>query len=336
MISSSSRVKRGSGFNPVTPTFASFGRYADVGSERIESSHPGLRLHGLSASSPRSRWKLTSHTEVGSSSTLYVEKGTLLGMNITYLSQVLVQAHVHWYPCCADLGYSWDIWDAESTQVFYEQVLPYIHPETLRPLMGICVPTTISLYSAAAGRLSLAVELPHHVGWREADPYISVELKEKVITAYQNIHGRGILHNDVKLENVLIGWSWFLSIFPVSSSPRVGDDDKVTIVDFCKMVVNPEPADLALEMRVVKFILDHDDAKETEYERLRRAESRVEKNLWRSRLRRAAESQELTEEVTPDEPPSQDEIAVSVSPSLAISFRSFLGISPPRSAPGAS
>ena len=80
------------------------------------------------------------------------------------------------------------------------------------------------------------------------------------------------------------------------------------------MVVNSEPADLVLEMRVVKFILDYDGAKETEYERVRRAELRVEKNLWRSRLRRAAESQELTEEVSPDEPPSQDEIAVSVPP----------------------
>ena len=91
--------------------------------------------------------------------------------------------------------------------MFYEQILPYIHPETLRPLMGTCVPTVISLYSAVAGRLSLAMELPHPVGWREADPHISAELKEKVITAYQNIHRQGILHNDVKLENVLIGWS---------------------------------------------------------------------------------------------------------------------------------
>ena len=106
-----------------------------------------------------------------------------------------------------------------------------------------------------------------------------------------------------------------MSNFPVASSPRVGDDDRVTIVDFCKMVINPEPADLALEMRVVKFALDYDGAKEIECERLRRAESRTERNLWRSRLRRTAKSQQLAEEVEPDEPPSQDEIIVSV-PSL--------------------
>jgi hypothetical protein len=79
--------------------------------------------------------------------------------------------------------------------------------------MGICAPTVIGLYNAAGGRLSLAMELPHPIGWREADPHISVELKEKVIVAYQNVHGRNILHNDVKLENALIGVSEILLQF---------------------------------------------------------------------------------------------------------------------------
>lgn len=94
-------------------------------------------------------------------------------------------------------------------------------------------------------------------------------------------------------------------------SSRAGKDDQVTIVDFCKMAIDPEPADLALEMRAVKFILDYDGAKKAEYERLRRAESRMEKNVWRSGLRRAAKSKELADGVEPDEPPSQDEIDVS-------------------------
>lgn len=102
------------------------------------------------------------------------------------------------------------------------------------------------------------------------------------------------------------------------------------------MVVDPEPADLVLEMRVVRFMLDYDGAKEVEYERLRKAESRVEKNLWRSRLRRAAESQELAGEVAPDDPPSQDEVAVSVPPSLHISICSLPETSPPRSAASSS
>ncbi|KAF9654316.1 hypothetical protein BDM02DRAFT_92140 [Thelephora ganbajun] len=262
---SSSRLKYGSGSNTATQTFMPFGRYADVGSHKIKNSHPGLRLHSWFFSSPRFRQKLTNCTQVGSASTLYLNKGTLLGKDITYLSQV------------------WNVWDAELTQAFYEQLLPYIHPETLRPLMGICAPTVIGIYSAAAGRSSLAMELPHPVGWRQADPYISAELKEKVIIAYQNIHARNILHNDVKLENILIG-----------------DDEKVTIVDFCKMVVDPEPADLALEMRIVKFMLDYDGAKEAEYERLRSAETWVE-------TLRTAKGQMLAVEVESGAP-SQDEI----------------------------
>jgi len=103
------------------------------------------------------------------------------------------------------------------------------------------------------------------------------------------------------------------------------------------MVVDPDPADLALEMRVVKFMLDYDGAKETEYERLRKAESRVKRNLWRSRFRRAAKSQELADELEPDQPPSQDEIDVSVPPSPpAIPVRSPPEISSLRSAVEAS
>ena len=85
----------------------------------------------------------------------------------------------------------------------------------------------------------------------------------------------------------------------------------MTIVDFCKMVIDSEPADLALEMRVVKFILDYDGAKKAEYERLRRADSRVERNLRKSRLRRKIKNKEPDDEVEPDEPPSQEEIDVS-------------------------
>ena len=113
----------------------------------------------------------------------------------------------HLFPRHVDVCHSWNAWDAESTQLFYEQVLPYIHPETLRPLMGICTPTVIGIYNTAAGGLSLAMELPHTTGWCQADPYISAELKERVIMAYQTIHGRNILHNDAKLENILIGAS---------------------------------------------------------------------------------------------------------------------------------
>lgn len=102
--------------------------------------------------------------------------------------------------------------------MFYEQVLPYIDPETLRPLMGICTPTVIGIHTSATGRFTLAMELPNPTGWRSADPYISAELKEKIITAYKSIHVRNILHNDVKLENILIGGSRLFTHFSRVSS----------------------------------------------------------------------------------------------------------------------
>jgi hypothetical protein len=87
------------------------------------------------------------------------------------------------------------------------------------------------------------------------------------------------------------------------------------------MVVYPRPADFFLEMRAVKFIIDYHDAKRIEYERTRRAVARVERNLWRSKLRQAAKSQELADEVEPDEPPSQEEIEVSAPSSFVRNLR---------------
>ena len=44
--SGSSRVKARSGSNSVPQTFKPFGRYVDVGSQKIKSTRPGIRLHG--------------------------------------------------------------------------------------------------------------------------------------------------------------------------------------------------------------------------------------------------------------------------------------------------
>lgn len=79
------------------------------------------------------------------------------------------------------------------------------------------------------------------------------------------------------------------------------------------MVVDPDPADLALEARAVKFMLDYDGAKELEYERLRRAESQEGKDFRRSWLRRAAENLGLSNEAGYDGLPSRDAIDVCTS-----------------------
>ena len=76
------------------------------------------------------------------------------------------------------------------------------------------------------------------------------------------------------------------------------------------MVVDAKPADLALEMRIVKFMLDYNGAKEAEYEKLRRAESRAGKDARRSWLHRAAETLGLTSGEEYGVPPSLNEIDV--------------------------
>jgi hypothetical protein len=93
------------------------------------------------------------------------------------------------------------------------------------------------------------------------------------------------------------------------------------------MVVDPEPADLVLEMRAVKFMLDYDGAKEAEYRRLRRAESQMGKTFRRSWLRRTAESLGFGNQTDHDRQPPQDEIDVCVPPFFSISICSLPGLS---------
>lgn len=79
--------------------------------------------------------------------------------------------------------------------------------------MGICIPTVIGAYATTAGRITLAMEPPHHIGWHEADPYASLELKDKIVEAYRKIHAQGVLHNDVELRHMLIGERFDLLFF---------------------------------------------------------------------------------------------------------------------------
>ena len=67
------------------------------------------------------------------------------------------------------------------------------------------------------------------------------------------------------------------------------------------MAANPEPANLALEIRAIEFIIDHDGANEVECERLRSPESRIEKNLRRCMFRRTTERRVLTDTQQPQD-----------------------------------
>lgn len=85
---SSPQENPASGPNPGNPTFTPFGKYADVGTHEIMNTHPGVRFHGWFASLLVFYRKLINRTQVGSASTLHLNKGSLLGKDIAYISQV--------------------------------------------------------------------------------------------------------------------------------------------------------------------------------------------------------------------------------------------------------
>ena len=62
------------------------------------------------------------------------------------------------------------------------------------------------------------------------------------------------------------------------ATTRTGGHGKVAIVNLGKMVVDPESADLTMEMNISQPTLSYDDMKERECKRLRRAGSRMGEN----------------------------------------------------------
>lgn len=96
------------------------------------------------------------------------------------------------------------------------QLYMYSHPELLRPLQGTCVSYVIGVSEPHEGRVAVAMEMPHPVGWKEVDAYESDAAKDAIMHAYKTLHSRGILHGHVQHEHVLLG---DLSIVVMYCSP---------------------------------------------------------------------------------------------------------------------
>jgi hypothetical protein len=157
------------------------------------------------------------------------------------------------------------------------QIFLYASSDHLRPLQGVYVPRLIRvLYKAQATEFSGLMEPPHHIGWQTAGSNISQLLKAAIVEAYRKIHNQGVLHNSVDFRYMLIGESW--PCFPFTCHLDItggkGDDDKINILNFgmakctwkgkaCRLDLCTQ-ADLHLEMRKVKFLLDFDGARERE------------------------------------------------------------------------
>ncbi|KDQ06941.1 hypothetical protein BOTBODRAFT_70712 [Botryobasidium botryosum FD-172 SS1] len=143
----------------------------------------------------------------------------------------------------------------------HAEVYLYSSPYHLKLLQGIIVPRVISASIPDEGAAVLNMEPISQRGWTEAHPkFMSTSDKEVVIRTYMVLHAQGILHNDVALRHILLS-----------------DDGLVHLVDFtrarstrsCRLADLPlcTQAELDLELRRVKWVLEYDDAHHTETQR---------------------------------------------------------------------
>ncbi|KAH8110670.1 hypothetical protein DFH11DRAFT_1801994 [Phellopilus nigrolimitatus] len=211
-----------------------------------------------------------------------IKQGTIRGRRITYISKT----------------FEWD--------GFFSEMALYSHPAYLRPLQGIVIPTIIGLY-LVDGAISVAMELPSSSFWIEASEDMSDHLKRKCIAAFDAIHDRGVLHDDVELRHMLIS--------------KEGD---VTIIDFQESrALNPikdvnlkaaTEADIRLEKRKVLFKLNFGEAREDEKEKRSRVYEKRALNKQRRERRAVHRAQVAKGEILPpldgdeSEPDDPDDI----------------------------
>lgn len=145
------------------------------------------------------------------------------------------------------------------------------------------------------GKIDIAMDLPHPVFWMEASASMPVVLKDRVVEAFQKLHGRGIVHGDVALRHILIG-----------------ADTRVTLIDFqASRADDPNedlglegtyPGEKELEMRRVKFLLDVDHARQKEFLKSKAAHKRSARNKARAQRRRELLRHGITTGLPVDEP----------------------------------
>lgn len=181
------------------------------------------------------------------------------------------------------------------------------------------VPSFIGIYNVLGGFVSFAMDPLCPVGWNEASDRMSQDLKEKVVEAFEKLHAKGILHNDVELRHMLIS----------------DDRSRVMLIDFQESrSLNPVEAvglqecaqeELEKEMKTVKLLIDYDGSQAVR----RRRTNRWIRNFRRGYRRKAvAGNFEMPEdwretprwlkdasgEVSDDEPNSDDEWAETFEP----------------------
>ncbi|KAL5519512.1 hypothetical protein ACEPAH_1195 [Sanghuangporus vaninii] len=169
----------------------------------------------------------------GANCEAYIKRGLLDGRTITYISR------------------TWKL--SEKWEGFFSELALYSDPDYLHPLQGDVVPKIIGVY-LVEGKISIAMELPASDFWVEASDAMSGQLKSRCIAAFNKIHDRGVLHNDVELRHMLIGSSGDVTIIDFQESRAIKPIKDVSLG-------RASEADIRMEKRKVLFKLDYLDSR---------------------------------------------------------------------------
>lgn len=149
--------------------------------------------------------------------------------------------------------------------------------------------------------ISVTMELPHNSFWIESSPTMPDVLKERVITAFERIHARGVLHGDPELRHMLIGADGRVTIIDFGMSRAITADGTVDLE-------YGEPEEFLLEMRKVKYKLDYQGARKKEADKVQAYLDRVRRNLRRRRKWDRRKNGEKTGYISPYESDPEDEV----------------------------
>ncbi|KAL5494697.1 hypothetical protein ACEPAI_158 [Sanghuangporus weigelae] len=202
----------------------------------------------------------------GANCEAYIKRGSLDGRAITYISR------------------TWKL--SEKWEGFFSELALYSDPDYLLPLQGDVVPKIIGVY-IVEGKISIAMELPSSNFWVEASDAMSGQLKRRCIAAFNKIHDRGVLHNDVELRHMLISSSGDVTIIDFQESCAIKPIKEVGLG-------RASEADIRMEKRKILFKLDYPDSRLYEVLKLKSAILAEERRRQRN-TRRASGSSTISD-----------------------------------------
>ncbi|KAL5533674.1 hypothetical protein ACEPAG_134 [Sanghuangporus baumii] len=210
----------------------------------------------------------------GANCEAYIKRGLLDGRTIMYISR------------------TWKL--SEKWEGFFSELALYSDPDYLLPLQGDVVPKIIGVY-IVEGKISIAMELPSSNFWVEASDAMSGQLKRRCIAAFNKIHDRGVLHNDVELRHMLISPSGDVTIIDFQESRAIKPIKEIGLG-------RASEADIRMEKRKILFKLDYPDSRLYEVLKMKSAILAEERRRQRNTRRECGSSTMSDYESDPEDP----------------------------------